>query len=268
MERIVYSTDGVVFSTNGRVFVSNLLWTPVMLNTAAWYDAADVGTITEVGGAVSQWSDKSGNGNHAVQGTASLQPTTGIENIGGLNSLGFNATEDELSYNSATSLLTQGSNVHVFFVGDVPATGASFADVIQHAGGGQGFVISRRQTFDAMYLRVDSDTTFNSAIYSSAGFFDGVPHIFYANVLSDNTRAIWKDGVVDTMGGWTGNTFATSATMEGIGECSDEMGEMIIINGSLTDADRQKIEGYLAHKWGLAGNLPGGHPYETDPPLA
>jgi hypothetical protein len=32
------------------------------------------------------------------------------------------------------------------------------------------------------------------------------------------------------------------------------------------DADRQRIEGYLAHKWGLVGSLPSGHPYKTAAP--
>ena len=28
----------------------------------------------------------------------------------------------------------------------------------------------------------------------------------------------------------------------------------------------QKAEGYLAHKWGLTGSLPAGHPYKTTHP--
>jgi hypothetical protein len=30
----------------------------------------------------------------------------------------------------------------------------------------------------------------------------------------------------------------------------------------LTDSEIQKVEGYLAHKWGLAGTLPASHPYK------
>ena len=34
-----------------------------------------------------------------------------------------------------------------------------------------------------------------------------------------------------------------------------------------TDAvSRQKVEGYLAHKWGVAGNLPANHPYKASAP--
>ena len=42
--------------------------------------------------------------------------------------------------------------------------------------------------------------------------------------------------------------------------------ELVICNAKLSDADREKVEGYLAHKWGLEGNLPSGHPYKTSPP--
>jgi len=38
--------------------------------------------------------------------------------------------------------------------------------------------------------------------------------------------------------------------------------------GSLTDADRQKIEGYLAHKFGLTGKLASDHPYKSNPERA
>jgi hypothetical protein len=42
--------------------------------------------------------------------------------------------------------------------------------------------------------------------------------------------------------------------------------ELIIYNTALSTTDRQKLEGYLAHKWGLTNNLPSGHPYKYEPP--
>ncbi len=39
-----------------------------------WLDASDSATITSSGGFVSQWSDKSDNGNHVVQATSANQP--------------------------------------------------------------------------------------------------------------------------------------------------------------------------------------------------
>jgi hypothetical protein len=41
--------------------------------------------------------------------------------------------------------------------------------------------------------------------------------------------------------------------------------EFIIFDG-LSDADVEKLEGYLAHKWGLEANLPAGHTYKAAAP--
>lgn len=70
-------------------------WTPASLpSLVAWYDASDTATITESGGSVSQWNDKSGNANHLVQGTGSAQPTTGTRTMNSRNVLDFDGTSD------------------------------------------------------------------------------------------------------------------------------------------------------------------------------
>jgi autotransporter-associated beta strand protein len=40
------------------------------------------------------------------------------------------------------------------------------------------------------------------------------------------------------------------------------VGEVVVFTSILSDANRQKMEGYLANKWGIADNLPAGHPYK------
>lgn len=41
----------------------------------------------------------------------------------------------------------------------------------------------------------------------------------------------------------------------------------IVICPALGDADRNKVEGYLAYKWGLQSNLPPSHPFRNNHPL-
>ena len=41
-----------------------------------------------------------------------------------------------------------------------------------------------------------------------------------------------------------------------------QLGEVLVYNGVLTTPERQEIEGYLAHKWGLVASLPNNHPYK------
>ena len=51
-------------------FMKKVSFDPLSLNPALWLDGLDADTITEDTGKVSQWDDKSGNGNHAIQPTA------------------------------------------------------------------------------------------------------------------------------------------------------------------------------------------------------
>ena len=39
--------------------------------------------------------------------------------------------------------------------------------------------------------------------------------------------------------------------------------EILIFNDALNDTDRQRVEGYLAHKWDLVQELDDYHPYKT-----
>jgi hypothetical protein len=45
------------------------------------------------------------------------------------------------------------------------------------------------------------------------------------------------------------------------------VGEVVYTNTALSTADRERLEGYLAWKWGLVANLPAAHPFKNRPPL-
>lgn len=45
-----------------------------------------------------------------------------------------------------------------------------------------------------------------------------------------------------------------------------DLAEIVITRTALTVAERQRLEGYLAHKWGLAAILPPAHPFRAAPP--
>jgi hypothetical protein len=51
-------------------------------------------------------------------------------------------------------------------------------------------------------------------------------------------------------------------------EWQGDIAEIIMISADFVTTDvRQRIEGYLAHKWGLAGKLAANHPYKNSPPM-
>jgi hypothetical protein len=47
---------------------------------------------------------------------------------------------------------------------------------------------------------------------------------------------------------------------------NNDIAEMLLLSKAATLSEQQRVEGYLAHKWGLTANLPAGHSYKTTPP--
>lgn len=64
----------------------------------------------------------------------------------------------------------------------------------------------------------------------------------------------------------TNGPVSVGAFLDGTLASNLTAGEFIIVSGTLSTGDRQKLEGYLAWKWGLQANLPSDHPYKLLPP--
>lgn len=79
----------------------------VLDNLIRWYDAADASTITESGGLVSSWADKSSEDVDATA-SGSLRPTTGVATANGNNMLSFNGANG-LTMLAGTGVLTAGT---------------------------------------------------------------------------------------------------------------------------------------------------------------
>ena len=71
--------------------------------------------------------------------------------------------------------------------------------------------------------------------------------------------------VVDTVSTEAGRTEWIRMGQSSVHQPAFRAGE-IVIGNSLSTNDRQRVEGYLAHKWGLTALLPAGHPYKSAAP--
>ena len=109
--------------------------------------------------------------------------------------------------------------------------------------------------------------TYNGTVYRALNNHDSVtttPDLDTTNwvVETDNSYAgsdDWVSGSVYKLRRTTGmpNTYRG---------WRGPIGELLVFDRKLTDAERQEVEGYLAHKWGLAGRLPSDHPYKDSAP--
>ena len=57
---------------------------------------------------------------------------------------------------------------------------------------------------------------------------------------------------------------STSSTTNDFG---GDLGELLIFTRQLTSSEEQKVQGYLAHKWGATNSLDTNHPYKNVAPI-
>jgi hypothetical protein len=219
------------------------LWTPSAISTLAWFDANDSGTITIATG-VSQWNDKSGNGRHISQGTATNQPAYTANTLNSRHCVVFDGSNDSLQRLSLnlpnTSLFivfNRSSRLQPVFEVQSPDNRALVAP-----GSGDG-VTPQYIQYNNYYL---NGTSTASNFCSSSG----------AAALVSATG----------MNNFAIDRFNAGSAVPGFQFLNGYIAEVVLISDTLFAANKDIVEGYLAHKWGLTANLPGGHPYKTNPP--
>ena len=256
------------------------LWTPAEISTALWLDAADAATITEVSGAVSEWSDKSGNGLHVSQGTASARPVRQVAEQNGLDVLRFDGSNDRLTRFSASHL---GRNVGQLLVlgvrrhASVPtsnrilmcfshSTVTSFRATVEAGrtsskagcGGRRLDANSFQQVVSSANVTTGFQLQAADFRYSDADLYQYINGSLEGSSTSFQTAGNTSDTASERL--------AIGATVADTGSewMNGDIAEIVVLHND--PANRQRVEGYLAHKWGLEGDLPGGHPYKHAAP--
>lgn len=250
-------------------------WTPNDLsNLVAWFDPSDATTVTVSSNLVSQMDDKSGNGYHASNLVSTEQPQyTGV--IGGKTCLLFDGG-DKLVASGVGAALNGQSNASIFLICMTPSNTDQP-------------MIGLNTSSDTGFIRVDSSGfgSFETNIFRGSAPFAGNPNTYAttnsavanidtlvgisANVV--NQVRIFIDGSDETStqrntgsGTMSLSSFSIGSGRGGFFSNGGKIAEIIVTNDYLSLSDRQKVEGYLAHSWGLEIKLPGDHPYKTSPP--
>jgi len=213
-------------------------WTPAQLSTALWLDAADASTITLNGSTVSEWMDKSGNARHATQATAANQPTYTLNGLGGKPVLTFDGVNDFLSTPSFLLGQTAVSVARRSLTSEPVVEGL--------ASNNRGFWGNAYPAFTAHTNYGVNGSALSAAAPNAA--VGAAAIVSQTSLLAGATS--WRVG------------FGTPgyAPLKGL------IAEIVTTDTLLSTNDRQRLEGYLAWKWGLVASLPVGHPYKNSPP--
>ena len=216
-------------------------WTPADLpNLQFWYDAADSSTITASGGLVSQWNDKSGNGRHLTQDTSGSRPSTGTRTINGRNVIDHDGTGKRLANTGWTFTRTPYTAAVVAEVDSKTSWNlftSAWTDLAWIRGAsGSGLLPWNRVGF----------TGFSPSITVNGAALSPVTAGGMHTAAGSGPIYVIAEGAPDTLN----LSFATSISTT-TWALDGGVGELLLVQGSLSSGDRASLEGYLSGKWGL-----------------
>ena len=260
---------GEAFADEMQLAISgstNAAWTPSSITTRLWLDMDDQTTFTSSSGNVTQIADKSGNNYtfNADSGSTLTAVNTAQNNK---NILRFDNNSDATSY---TNIAFSSTAVHKwYFVVKVTAS----------------------DNHDALVTFTKSNPTLQMIMFnmSGAGVFSGDWYMNPGTSMTGNSTNLLNQWVMlsaefDIPNGQASlalnateyNTNVAQSGLSTMGAMSVRLNDYqnnadsdwgeVIFTEDVSQANSDKIEGYLAHKWGLTSDLPSSHPYKTTAP--
>jgi hypothetical protein len=246
-------------------------WTPALLSTSSLklFLAADL-NADQTAGAKTVWTDSSGNGNDVAAGNlASTDPALVTAELNGLPVFRFNGNN---YFDTEGDIGVAGNQFGVFFVVKTSLdkddhwtsrdpVDAAFSTRIVNGWRSMNTFDELENESYVLYTDAIDDSAWHvhAEVWnttSSVGTMDGLVNI--VDVFGDMVSADLSSGLTIAWDLVAGNTNSFSLV--------GDVAEFIVMRGAVTEEGREVMEGYLAHKYGLDGNLPVGHPYASVAP--
>ena len=251
-------------------------FTPTMISSLAlWFDASDPATITQSGGLISEWRDKSSNAYSVIQGTVGNRPTYATNLLNGLPGVQLSVTTYLYQVGSSMPNFSSSPATTVYMVAkngsSMPNwniintmwfTGISGATQRYHYS--FGYLTTNGITLFAKGAAVVNPSSYVVPLNSNAiiGFSSSATSNFL--FYNGSNTAYASSGALPSANNTTWFLFGDARTSTP--PVTDEnIYEYVGFNTVLTTAQQQLVEGYLATKWGLQSSLSNGHPYKTTP---
>lgn len=277
-QKLVSGFPGI-YASSGRIYADNFTikeytstggvpesWTPSNLSAGVtlslWLkgDTGLTGTTTGSDFFVSGWADQSGNSNDASQGTTAAKPTTVPSGLNNYQTLRFDGTDDFMQISDAATLDMQAFGVSIFIMAKPIGTAGSNDRMLFKDG-----------TYDTGLDGAGNETTFSNGttvVYGSGNSYTNDNFQIFEVVSNDSyyVNGTAVTGVTSISLGADNSNQVLISSASGSDFLNAEYAEIVMVQGNVSDGDRQKIEGYLAQKYGTWPSLPSDHPYRTIAP--
>lgn len=250
----------------------NLFFSPYAISPLCWYDASDSLQIVLNNSKIIQWQDKSINKHHLIQVDVTLAPT--LTSLNNKNAILFNdsffSLVNEINTVKSGFYVVNKINGSNNRIGTNAPTNSDICPI--HGQNNYGSVNQ-----DHNFLRYLSDYNISidgSTDYAGKASSNGADPVIGENInlglsatnLQNETNLIYYDY----------EFFPRSAKFQLVGKFfggsnthtakNSTFAELIFLSFIPDTSTRQKIEGYLAHKWNLVAKLPTNHPFKTQHP--
>ena len=249
------------FGGSGIVIISYLsIFTPLSisgLGIQVWLDGADpagTGTAPADSASIATWVDKSGNGYNFTATSAALYSTTNRAPY-------FNNSYYTSAYTAAPVTETG------FLVFKLNSTAAPQIIIGANNGGRE---VSVANTFGQFGI-IKSQVAWGQTV---SGLTNSTTTLSTWQITSQTNTYISLNGALSLSGPTNIGTF-TGGVTTGLGrEATSSIPvygwvmEIVMFNTQLSQINQQKMEGYLAWKWGSQASLPAGHPYYSSAPTS
>jgi hypothetical protein len=246
--------------------VSNPPFAPTNITgLQVWLDGNDpngTGVTPSNGTSISTWTDKSGNSRNGVNAaTAATVVTNALNGKAVLNCPG--TARYNITYSS------------------IPASYSAFCVYVITTNDGGYQRVLHGQVDSVLYMGVAggqniatfvgnqfswNDTNANTPTVSAFNNYRIVDMINNSSTtqllpFTDGSAQNTKTGATITF-----NNLIVASHSDNSQRLKGRIAELLFYSGVLSTTPRQQVEGYLAWKWGLQGNLPASHPYKNAPP--
>ena len=241
---------------------------------ALWLDAGDASSITAVSGAVSEWRDKTGT-KTVLQGTPANRPTLVSNVFGSRPAVRFDGVNDFLdSTVPAPDLPWPSSMFAVVRKPTTQADGCIFAVNINGSNpfsNANSYIITTNSNSAAIRVLGGS----SSVIFPGVGGTDDTLGSFLLSLtMATENNAVLRNVTAGQIA--TDATYTTNAPSVNNGfslgifknlagsslhHLAGDIAEVLIFSGVLSTSEQERVQGYLAWRYGLQAGLPSNHPY-------
>lgn len=237
-------------------------WTPVLASTFLWIDASKASSISTSNGNIDIWNDLSDQSYQFLPTTSLKRPAWASELLNNRPVASFDGANDFLEISSGPQ--PGSDNQMMLYIAKLNDNHDGRVLTLKDGSGTRNGLLPNhssdvRYVHAGTFIPVDRSPSVTGSPIMLAGYRDGNTVGVSLNGEAATTAANGADAA--TITDWVLGSFNGSGSL-----LKGYIAEVVVVNNYNSD-DFSKIQGYLAWKWGLNGDLDAAHPYKNAPPF-